>query len=166
MSKIDLKYILIVSAIVVALFFIFTLLQQNDPAHFFTRQWGNIQQCIAEFFKAQKNNLFMEMAPKRSRPITLIEQETNLRLFAPQLFSRFEDAEWQRFWSIIYQPINDKKSRFATKRYRNREEMESQLIAHYPDPFEYLKQDQWKSFWTEVLKVQWEAQEGETSSVE
>lgn len=105
------------------------------------------------FVNATKHNLAMEVSPDRSPKITFIEKETYLRMFAPDLFSNFNEADWRNFWGIIYQPVKDKSGGFIIKRYRTKEEIMTILVARYPDPFSFLQKEHWDMFWQDVVDL-------------
>ncbi|MBU2103318.1 MAG: hypothetical protein ABH865_08360 [Candidatus Omnitrophota bacterium] len=102
---------------------------------------------------ATKHNLAMEVSPGRSPKITLIEKEAYLRMFAPDLFSNFNERDWQKFWAIIYQPVKDKSGGFVIKRYRTKEEIMAILVDQYPNPFSFLQKEHWDIFWQDVVDL-------------
>ncbi|MFA5007712.1 MAG: hypothetical protein WC546_00615, partial [Candidatus Omnitrophota bacterium] len=109
---------------------------------------------ISQVVKARSDNLKMELAPSRRKKTTFIDREENLRQFIPQVFANFTDSDWRHFWSFIYDPIYDKKSKYGKKRYRTKEEIEGFLLYRFPE-FKYLDSGHWNYFWS-VVGVEFE----------
>jgi hypothetical protein len=97
--------------------------------------------------KVLANNIHEEIYPSRSRPISTMEQEDNLKLFAPQLFRRFSHQDWNDFWALIYESFYDKKGGFRARRYHSKDEVEAYLAEKYKDPFAKLNKKGWDAFW-------------------
>jgi hypothetical protein len=117
----------------------------------FREKLDNFYQYIAQFIEVKKHNLSMELSPPRKPPLTLIEKETQLRMFLPNFFGRFDREEWENFWALIYEPIEETQGAFKVKRYRTKEEIEDYLAYYYPQPFSYFRKQHWDYFWNIVL---------------
>jgi hypothetical protein len=124
---------------------------QNPASIPFGNEWKKFTEWVGTFINVKKHNISMEVAPTRKPQLTYIEKEAYLRMFAPDLFGNFSEDDWQKFWAIIYKPVEDKKTGFGAKRYRTKEEIEEILVTQYPNPFSYLKQEHWNTFWQNII---------------
>jgi hypothetical protein len=129
--------------------------KKTDAYQVFNNQVRKLFQPIGDFFRTRKENIAIEVAPSRKAPFTFIEQEETLRIYIPEIFSKFSPRDWKHFWALIYEPVKEKKGLFAKKRYRSKQEVEEYLIKRFPSPFSYFKPVHWQEFWT-IAKVKWD----------
>jgi len=97
--------------------------------------------------KVMAYNIHEEIYPSRQRPLNTMEQEDNLKLFAPQVFRRFSRQDWSNFWGLIYDSFYEKKGAIRVRRYRSKPEVEAYLAENYKEPFSKLDQRGWDAFW-------------------
>jgi hypothetical protein len=108
--------------------------------------------------RIRTDNFFFEGGPQqeRQRPFSLMERETELKLYIGEPFRGFNTEDWKEFWQIIYggYPIeNPGKGGLPNKmRQLSQEEIASILIRKYPQPFSDFGQNHWKLFF-DILKV-------------
>lgn len=94
--------------------------------------------------------------PKRQPPISLLQKETELKLYIGEPFRDFDRNEWNEFWSFVYGAFpkeRPKREGLPNKlRQLTLDEIASALISRYPDPFSYFKENHWKLFFDIILK--------------
>ena len=104
------------------------------------------------------DNFFYEASPgrKRHRPLSLIERETELKLYIGDPFRGFSRDDWNEFWQIIYggYPLEDPGTPGLPKKMRQltEEEIASRLVEEYREPFSYFKETHWKFFFDIAIK--------------
>ena len=69
----------------------------------------------------------------------------------PDFFGKFKYKDWQEFWNIIYEPIEEEQGQFKVKRHRTQEEIEGHLMYYYPEPFSRFRKRQWDHFWSVIF---------------
>jgi hypothetical protein len=143
------KYIGNIIAIIIVALLIWGVVQikKGDRQYLFQEHIEGFFNQVKRFVGIKKQNIAMEVSPSRRRPITFIEKEETLRVFAPDLFGTFSPQDWTRFWGIFYDPIKEKQGLFTVKRYRTEEEIKSYLTEKYPNPFSYFQPVHWSYFW-------------------
>lgn len=153
------KYVVNIICILLVVFLVFSIinlknkvLTSDSPT---VLKIKNLWQQVLVFFKIQKQNVSVEITPPKNRPLTMIEKETYLRMFAPDTFGKFSDEEWKEFWKIIYGPTEEKQGKFKLKRYKSKDEIEAELIQKYPNPFAFMRREHWKIFWQDILNIIW-----------
>ncbi|MDD4294891.1 MAG: hypothetical protein PHP69_05200 [Candidatus Omnitrophica bacterium] len=152
-----LKILINLAAIAVVCIMVLVAVRYKDTYDYaamrkkFLKPFSGVQKII----NAKKNNLDIEMSPSRLKPLTTIEQEENLRMYMPDVFSDFKQNDWNEFWGIIYLPIEETRDGVMMKRYRTKEETEKTFVEKYGGSFGYLKTDDWTTFWAYVVKVSW-----------
>ncbi|MCK9615114.1 MAG: hypothetical protein M0R48_06390 [Candidatus Omnitrophica bacterium] len=109
---------------------------------------------FSQMIKTRTANVKMELAPSRRKKTTFIDKEEQLRQFIPDVFGKFSESDWRNFWSFIYDPVYDKKSKYGGKRYRTKEEIESFLRNRF-SIFNYLDIGHWHYFWS-IVDVKFE----------
>ncbi|MCK9574091.1 MAG: hypothetical protein M0R20_06860 [Candidatus Omnitrophica bacterium] len=109
---------------------------------------------FSQMIKTRTANIGMEVSPSRRKKTTFIDKEAQLRQFIPDVFGKFSESDWRNFWSFIYDPVYDKKSKYGRKRYRSKEEIEGFLRDRFP-MFNYLDSGHWNYFWN-VVDVKFE----------
>jgi hypothetical protein len=120
---------------------------------------------IQEFFsfnlrkvKIHTDNFFYQSNSglKRRKPIALLEKETELNLYVGEPFRSFNNKEWDEFWAIIYgaYPADAPEEQGLPRRVRQmgQDEIAYELARHYPEPFAYFTPDNWKAFFSIILK--------------
>lgn len=94
--------------------------------------------------------------PKRYRPVSLLERETELKLYIGEPFKSFNQADWDDFWNLIYGafPKDPPKKEGLPRRMRQLtlDEIRYELMLRYPTPFNYFKKEHWGMFFGIVLK--------------
>ena len=96
------------------------------------------------------DNFFYDASPgkERSRPLSLIERETELKLYIGDPFRGFSKGDWEEFWRLIYggYPLEDPGKPGLPKKMRQltKEEIASRLIEEYNQPFSYFQGEHWK----------------------
>jgi len=103
----------------------------------------SIEQKIGVF----KHNLSFTFAPERKRPLSSLAEESKLSHLAKDVFGQFDPSQWDDFWDLIYNPIEEEQGGSMVKRYRTREEIEDYLKYTYSKPFTYFKKEHWDYFW-------------------
>ena len=98
-----------------------------------------------------KHNLSFTFAPERRRPLSCLSREAKLSHLAKNVFGQFDPSQWDYFWSLIYDPIEERQEDLMVKRYRSQEEIEGYLKHTYPNPFSYFKKEHWDYFWSIVF---------------
>ncbi len=143
------KYIVNIIAIIIVALLIWGVIQvkERNTRYPFQDHIEGFFDQVKRFVGIKKQNIGMEISPSRRPPLTFIQKEQTLKLFAPNLFESFSPQDWQKFWAILYEPIEEKKGKFSVKRYRTEEEIKSYLIEEYPNPFSYFKPVHWGYFW-------------------
>ncbi|NQT27984.1 MAG: hypothetical protein HQ570_00110 [Candidatus Omnitrophica bacterium] len=106
--------------------------------------WFGATKQRADIFK---HNLSFTFAPERKRPLSVISREAKLIHLAQNVFGQFIPSQWNDFWSLIYDPIEEEQGGLIIKRYQTQEEIESYLKYTYPNPFSYFKKESWEYFW-------------------
>lgn len=150
------KYVVNVIAIfviVIIVVFAVTFRNNTDKLPF---QY-EIKKFFDEFSKminTRTANIKLELKPSRRKKTTFIDREERLKQFIPDVFGKFSENDWRNFWSFIYDPIYDKKSKYGGKRYRAKEEIETFLRDHFP-MFNYLDVGHWHYFWS-IIDVKFE----------
>ncbi len=111
-----------------------------------------------EKIKIYSDNFFGYSAsgPKRSRPISLLERETELKLYVGEPFRSFSREDWSDFWNLIYgvfpRDLPEKTGLPKKVRRLSKEEIAEELIRLYPNPFSYFKENHWGMFFGIILK--------------
>jgi len=91
----------------------------------------------------------------RSRSLSTLVKETELKLYFSEPFKSFSKGEWMRFWKIFYgefprEYIGEglpKKNRQLTT-----DEIIQELITLYPDIFSRYQNTHWESLFRVILK--------------
>lgn len=108
--------------------------------------------------KIHTDNFFYESGSgaKRHKPITLLEKETQLRLYVGEPFRSFNRKDWGEFWSIVYgaYPMDRPEKEGLPRRIRQmgQEELAYELALRYPQPFAYFTSEHWKVFFSIIFK--------------
>jgi hypothetical protein len=121
--------------------------------NFLSGQLGNLSGFSNTFF----GNLTSEFSLQRSRPLSTLEKEEQLKQFLPDLFGAFSESDWDGFWKLFYGKFPEKssKNKFLPKKYRHLTpgEIERKLIDYYPDSFGRFAAAHWDYFWNGIIKL-------------
>ena len=107
----------------------------------------SIEQKIGVF----KHNLSFTFAPERKRPLSSLAEESKLSHLAKDVFGQFDPPQWDDFWDLIYNPIEEEQGGSMVKRYRTQKEIEDYLKYTYSKPFTYFKKEHWDYFWSIIF---------------
>jgi len=91
----------------------------------------------------------------RSKPVSLLVKEIELKLYFGEPFKSFNLKEWGRFWELIYGefPLQSVAEGLPKKnRQLTFEEISLKLINLYPDIFSHYQNNHWQSFFDLILK--------------
>ena len=98
----------------------------------------------------------LNFAFKRNRPLSLLERETELKLYIGEPFRDFDRNDWGKFWNIIYGifPKTDPKQPglVGKRRQLTEDEIAYQVERAYPQPFTYFREEHWKMFFGIIFK--------------
>ena len=113
--------------------------------------WNDFMESI----DIHKDNFMYTLSPERSKSLSMMEKEQNLKLYAGQPFIDFRQSDWDKFWGILYgvYPVDYSENERLPARARqlNRIEMEEKLKDWYPAPFGNFQQQHWQQFWELAL---------------
>jgi hypothetical protein len=144
---------IIAIAVIVGVVFGVIHFKESQSYNYLSYKMGGMTQWVKNFINVRKHNIGMEVTPTRQAPLTFIEREAALELWAPEIFGEFSERDWHFFWSLVYEPISVKEGGFTVKRYRDREEIENILCANFKN-LNYLKDPDWSELWG-VARVSW-----------
>jgi len=103
---------------------------------------------VSNFVESKKKSIGVSYSPPRKpNAVTMIEREAKLREFAPWVFEEWSPEEWNQFWALIYETIDDREDGVRVKRQRTRREVEGYLEGRYSDPFASFTDGDWNEFW-------------------
>lgn len=111
-----------------------------------------------EKLKIYFDNFFYGASSKieRHRPISLIQQETELKLYVGQPFIDFDKGDWKEFWNLIYgvfpEKIPEKPGLPKRIRQLTQDEIAFELTSRYYNPFSHFRAKQWGMFFGIILK--------------
>ena len=142
------KYFGNIIAILVIVGLVYGIINFKDsPAYYNTQViFMRLTSGMRGFINRRKHNIGMEMNPTRRPPLTFIEIESALGLWAPEIFGPLTDEDWKECWDLIYGQIDIKQGRFTVKGYRSRQEIQSYLRYKYRN-FSYLREPDWSELW-------------------
>lgn len=111
-----------------------------------------------EKMKIHFDNFFSEEDSRitRHRPFSLLEKETELKLYIGEPFKSFTREDFNEFWHLIYgtfpKDIPDREGLPRKTRQLTSDEIAFELMSLYPQPFAYFKSEHWQTFFDIVLK--------------
>lgn len=119
-----------------------------------------IKSNYSHFLEAAKIHLYnlfyaVNLQEKRQPPPSLIQKETELKMYIGEPFIRFSKGEWNKFWKLVYGAYNIEviNSELPKKvRQLSQDEIARELISHYPQPFIYFQESHWKVFFDILFK--------------
>lgn len=127
-----------------AIVLVLTLLLAQDNLR---RDWNDFMEGI----DIHIDNFMYTFSPKRSKSISMLEKEQNLKLYVGQPFIDFSQSDWDKFWDILYgiYPLDYSQNSRLPARVRQLKpaEMEEKLKEWYPKPFGYFQPQHWQQFW-------------------
>lgn len=92
----------------------------------------------------------------RRRPLSLVERETELKLYIGEPFKSFTHKEWDYFWHLAYDtfPVEEPQEQGLPAKVRQLtiDEIADKLMKRYPDPFAFFKLDHWEALFGIALK--------------
>jgi hypothetical protein len=91
----------------------------------------------------------------RHRPMTLLQNETELKLYIGQPFLDFSRKDWADFWNLLYgtfpkEPAGEGLPRRV--RQLTEDEIAFELMDRYPQPFAYFQKNHWQTFFSIAFK--------------
>jgi hypothetical protein len=92
---------------------------------------------------------------ERNPPMSILQKETELKMYIGRPFKDFSHSQWRDFWKLIYGTFPlEEVGKGLPKRQRQltQEEIKEQLASVYPQPFAYFEEEQWKVFFGLLLK--------------
>ena len=123
---------------------------QTSIKEFWSFNLEKIKIYFDNFFSAQGSGL------ERHRPLSLIEKETELKLYVGQPFIDFSQKDWREFWNLIYGVFPEKtpEKPGLPKRVRQltTDETAFELMSLYPNPFSYFKEEHWRIIFSIILR--------------
>jgi len=112
---------------------------------------SNLWETIKYKLGIVKHNISEDIAPQRKRPFSLMRKEDKLKMFMPQVFTKFSRKDWEQFWDLIFGHKRVGEGLIKQKVQRSREEIEEYLKYQYYDYFYNFQKNHWNSFWNIVL---------------
>ncbi|MDD5561925.1 MAG: hypothetical protein PHT50_07360 [Candidatus Omnitrophica bacterium] len=98
----------------------------------------------------------LTLEPERHRPVSLLQKETELKLYIGEPFKSFSRSDWEEFWNIIYGifPKTDPQEPglVSKRRQLTKDEIAYELKNMYPRPFINFQQNHWKTFFEIIFK--------------
>lgn len=104
------------------------------------------------------DNLFYSAGSEvsRHRPVSLLQKETELKLYVGEPFKSFSQRDWNWFWRLIYgafpRGIPEREGLPNRMRQLTMDEIASEIMKRYPEPFTYFKDEHWKMFFGIALE--------------
>ena len=125
------------------------------------RYQNNIKELWS--FNIEKLNIYFyntfyqsNSEPKRKPSLSLINKEAELKLYIGVPFTGFDEADWQKFWDIIYEayPLASPEREGLPNKVRQltEGEIKDRLASKYPTPFGYFKDNHWQTFFSIIQK--------------
>jgi hypothetical protein len=112
---------------------------------------------MVTMMKIGTHNAGYQLTPDRRKPIIISDKEVSLKQLYPSFFNNFTRDDWDEFWDILYgvHPLikfsNDKLP--AANRNLSVAEVQQVLIKRYPEAFTQFKEENWKTFWKEIMGI-------------
>jgi len=120
----------------------------------------NLMQDVSDMVMTMKiggHNAGYQLTPDRRKPIIISDKEVSLKQLYPSFFNNFTRDDWDEFWDILYgvHPLikfsNEKLP--AANRNLSVAEVQEVLIKRYPEAFSQFKEENWKTFWKEIMGI-------------
>jgi len=103
------------------------------------------------------HNFDYQLMPDRHNSLGLTNAELGLRQVYPDFFNKFDRANWQDFWDIVYgtHPLIGFKNEKIPSAERNFsvDEVQQALVRRYPELFSRFSSENWKIFWKQVFNI-------------
>jgi len=131
--------------------------KESDSYYSIQDKVEDITEGAGNFVKSRAHNIYVDFSRDRQRPLTLVDKESKLQEFLPQVFGyapigEFDQEAWNDFWNLIYDPVTEKNENgFMAKRYLSKEEIEQELKASY-QIFNHFQRMHWDFFWEIISK--------------
>ena len=150
------KYIQNILAIFVVGFLAFGAFKFKNSQTYDNLKWRikNAGEGAKEFIAIKKFNVKMQTSPPRQRPLTLIDKESELESWMPELFQPFTEADWKLFWDLIYKPVETKIKGHTSYLYRSPQEVQDVICQIHPK-FSFLSPQDWSEIWG-ITEVSWD----------
>lgn len=98
----------------------------------------------------------LNLEVERRRPLSLIKEETELKLYIGEPFRDFGMSEWKEFWNVIYGIFSktdpEEPGLVGKRRQLTKDEIISELKEMYPQPFDYFQENHWDMFFRIIFK--------------
>ena len=123
--------------------FLFLVITYQKPIN----EWWSLQ---TERLKIHSDNFFYQVEREggRKRPLSLIQKETELKLYIGEPFRSFKYRDWAYFWDLIYggfyKEITGSPDLPKKKRQLTFDEIAIELMSRYPQPFAFFRDTHWK----------------------
>ena len=132
--------------IVASIFALLVIIQyQGQILKFMALQQERVNIYVSNFF----------YSGERTAPLSLLERETELKLYIGEPFKSLSPKEWDSFWQILYGAYpKDSPSPGLPKKVRQLtyDEIADALTEQYPDPFENFQESHWGMFFGVAFK--------------
>jgi len=145
-----LKNIIGIAVVVAVALFIINFHKIKETG-FLTSQAGSWRASVDQKLEIYKHNFSFTFAPERKRPLSFLSREAKLIHLAKNVFGQFDPGEWNEFWNLIYDPVEEEQGDNLVKRYQTQEEIEYYLKYTYSNPFSYFQKEHWNYFWNIVF---------------
>lgn len=111
---------------------------------------------LVESVNIWMDNFNRAFSPVRSRPISTLQKEEELKMYVGAPFLGFQGSDWEKFWNIVYGlfPIDYPENERLPPRTRQltNPEMQEKLKELYPSPFSSFQDQHWQQFWQIIFK--------------
>lgn len=100
---------------------------------------------VKKFFRISQHNIEVVSNPPRKRPLSTIQREALLEQYLPNVFGKFSRQDWDKFWDLIYEPVDVKQGEYVIKHYLTEDEIKNILIDNFLI-FSFFKDKEWRIF--------------------
>ncbi|MEK6568433.1 MAG: hypothetical protein AABZ27_06845 [Candidatus Omnitrophota bacterium] len=117
------------------------------------QDWNDLSESVEIWI----DNFNRGLSPDRSRPISTLSKEEELKMYVGAPFLDFQASDWDKFWNIVYGlfPVDYSENERLPPRSRHltNPEMQEKLKELYPSPFGYFQDEHWEQFWRIIFKT-------------
>ena len=107
-----------------------------------------------ERIKIYFDNFFYQ--GERHPPLSLLQKETELKLYVGEPFRDFDQEQWKQFWGIVYgasaEEPPEKEGLPKKMRQLTQDEVAFELMQRYPQPFANFRAEHWGIFFGIIFK--------------
>lgn len=144
------KYFINLIAIILIVAFTFWILNSSNSPNIVRARMkiGEYMDNVKEYLKIKKHNIniiYDRRSKRYSRPLVTVGRESLLKRYLPDVFKNFSRKDWDEFWSLIYEPVDEEQGKYIVKRYLTREEIKDILKSRFV-VFSYLSDAYWNIF--------------------